>query len=1097
MSLKYIFGLPRSGKTLRCIKEITHSDADNRIYLVPEQFTLQSERLLTAYLSQATTARVLSFQRMAFRLFASTGAPQGTFLDDVGKNMLLRKIVMDLSGELILYGRAADKQGFIFGLSNIFKEFYKYGIRPEHLLELANGVKNSSYSESLAAKFSDLYLIYNKYNLILNERYFMLDSALDLLPGRLSQSGDLAGAHVWIDGFHSFTLQERRVFGSILNIAESVTVTATLNETAVSFNNLRHNDFFFESKHTVNQLTAMAGSQGVKIDSAVLLEDKQSYGDLDFFRKHFFGIRPVSSSSRDEAITILIASDRESEVQSAARFLLEVMRQKNFHYRDAALLTGDLPGYERVIKRVFHSYNIPVFIDIREDILSHPLTELIRAAIDVAVKNWSYESVFRFLRTGLTDIDRHDIDKLENYVLAYGIKGWQWQRDWTYRNNSSETISRIKERVRDALSPFRSAVGGAKRQTVRSFSEDIFSLLDHLSVTQTLENWIKYSDYETEPDYTGKHKQIWGKLTAIFDKLVEILGDTVVTVAEFAKILEAGLSSTDMGMIPPSVDQVIVADLTRSRLPEIKVLIILGANDGLLPKPAPDKSLLSNEERSAFAKNGLELASASDGFRFSMEERFLAYCAISKPSEILRVSYALSDAGKSLKPSKIVTDILRMFPGLKEQTIESDDITAAMPMLNNIGHIIRKHMTGEEMSNVQKDIYGLLKQHPDTSATISKIEYFIKRSETPRKLTERSTRRLYGKELITGVSRLERYAECPFAYFLRYNLRVRERAIFTVSPLDLGNLFHAVLELFCRKLDEKGVKWRDLDEEQIFELTDICLKELSPEMPAFASSARFTYMLERVRRVCRRSVWALTEHIKRGRFEPVSAELNFRNTPLTGINVSLNGERKLILTGRIDRVDICDCNGKRYVKIIDYKSGNVKFSLDDLYYGTQLQLMMYLDAIIKNGKELFENIETELSPGGVFYFNINDPIVSENSPEELLKAFKMTGLLLKDKDLIDSLDSVASKNSGMSEIYPVSVLKSGKISESSSAIDEKSFTELRAYVEDKIISLGNEIVSGKIEAQPYKRGAKTACDYCAFSAVCGIQTKELKTKAGL
>ena len=1112
MSLRYIFGLPGSGKTRLCLQEMKDLTGGSIIYLVPEQYSLQSEKNIIQNSSlSATDISVLSFKRLAFRVFSRTGAPTGTFLDDVGKVMVLRKITSDLREKLSFYGKAADKQGFINGLSTTISEFYQYGVTLDGLRKASDAAQ----TETLKRKLSDLWLIYSRYaETCIN--YFSLDETLDYLPDKILKTDELRGARVWVDGFHGFTVQERRILARIIQKAECVTVTMSVNESANIYKPLRAYDFFYETKRAVNQITALAEEHRVKIEPPVFLNRKDN-GALNYFRSNFYKFNHTHYSKPATEICIQKAYDRDSEAESAAKQIIGLLREKGLRFRDIAVLTGDIGSYEKKIKRIFDLYNIPFFIDIRTDIMAHPLVELIRAAVEAAAKRMSYEAVFRFLRTGMTGIDRRGVDSLENYVLEYGVKGYQWAKSWDY-GEGAEQADAMRIRVLDALEPF---VTGAyvKKASVREFSERIFKMLDGLKVTETLECWIEAMIAEGDNETARRHSQIWSKVCAVFDKLVETLGGNSVTVSEFGKILDAGFSASDMGIIPPSVDQVVVGDLTRSRLPDLKALIVLGANEGLLPKPAIETGFLNDEERMFLSEQGIEVG--SDGKRRSGEERFLTYASMAKPSQWLYMSYSEYDGGKELKPANCADIIMKMFPE-EYRGVPFSEISPAKPMLNQMGAVMRRHMSGEEMTSDIRDVYGLLKSHEEYGAVLEKMESAITYNGGRRRLSERTSGSMYGRELITGASRLESFAQCPFAYFMRYNLKARERRLYTVGQLDTGNLFHNVLELFSRKLSDAGESWRGLTQERINELTDQCVDELSPDMPAFFSTARFKYLLTRVRRICKRSIWALAEHIKRGMFEPYGAEISFgAQSPITGIEIRLNGDRTIVLTGRIDRVDIFDNGGKRYVKIIDYKSGNKKFSLSDVYFGTQLQLLLYMDALIKNGRELFGgNTNMEILPGGVFYFNINDPLINEpkaanatdepkaanatdepkaanatDEPqsgdtveEKLLECFKMSGLVLEDSTVVNAMDCGLE---GESPVIPVSVRKNGAgYGAKSSLMGCDEFNKLRVSVEEKAAAIGGDILSGNISAFPYKKGSSTACDYCIFGAACAIEADD-------
>jgi ATP-dependent helicase/nuclease subunit B len=1115
MGLRYVLGLPGTGKTAMCLDEILVKDKEaggaSAIYIVPEQYSMHAEKSLVerSASSAVTKAQALSFQRMAFHLFSKTGRPAGAFLDDTGKSMLLRKIVLDLRASLVFYGKSSDKQGFIDGLSRLITEFHQYGVTCEDLVEM----QGEGASESLRAKMRDLHKIFERYLDVMRDRYFSLDATLDFLPDKLKQSDFLDGAHVFIDNFHGFTKQERRILAQIMKKAKRVTVTATVDEKAISFSGLLETDFFYETKLTMNKLTLLAREEGIAIEEPVFLDKPHSFAQMNFFISNFFKRRtavcpfPVSTQEEGKPKTgffLVSARDAEDEVTQAAELAVSLARDEGMRYRDIAVLCSNIGAYEKILRRVFNTFDIPLFIDIKSDIMSHPLTELICAATEIAAKHWSYESVFRFLKTDMSGISMQDVDILENYVLAYGVKGRQWQAEEWDRGERLEDILRIKAQVQDALSPF---VKGTinKRDTVRGFAGKIYAMLDHINATGTLDRWIQEMASQGAHEVARRHSQIWGKVSAVFDKMVEILGDEVVSVPEFSKILNAGLSTASMGVIPPSVDQVVIGEVARSRLPDVKVLIVLGANDGVMPRASSETGFFNDNDRLYLMAHGVELA--SDSKRKMGEEHFLLYCALTKPRERLVLSCSQTSGSKLSRPAGAVVKLQKMHQDLKFFSYAQDrSITSARPMVGRMGALIKKHLSGEEMTDEFKDVYAILKDDPKALSTLVRFEEFIKECETPKRISAKAAAKLYGKELNTSVSRLEKYAECPFGYYLIYNLKAKERKTHTVTALDTGNLFHNVLERFSENLETESTSWRDVDTDSISRMVDYLVDDLAPEFGAnvFSSQARLIYMLGRIKRICKRSIWALSEHIKKGQFEPLGVEVAFKpDSPLSSIELALNGERKLVLTGRIDRIDILDAENKRYVKIIDYKSGNKKFDIDDVYFGSQLQLIMYLNAFIKNAKEFVgDEAEIQTLPGGVFYFNINDPIVNfdddEDSPdameklqEMILKTFKMSGLVLSDPEAIMGMDENLS---GDSAIIPVSVKKDGELGARSSILDYEGFVELQKSVEEKAVDIGNAILTGSIEAYPFKKGELTACDYCLYSAICGLEISEKPNK---
>ncbi len=1117
MSLNYIFGGCGTGKTQYCLKEIISFCKQNNnktlICIVPEQFTLETEKNLCMLSDNNAIIfpQVLSFQRLAYNIFSKTGGITGKLLDESGKNMLLRKIVFELRSQLVFYGKSVDKQGFIENLSQIIREFYQYNFELRDFKRYIDTIKDK---ESLYLKMTDLYKIYNKYVTYIQNKYILTDTALDFVPSKIDDSKFLADSYIWIDGFTGFTPQEYKIIEKILTKCSDVTIALTLKSKESHYQNIKEIDPFFEIKNTVNKLTKLAEQNNVKISKPILLDKNyrfKNFPEMAFLEKNFLHLNKNEYYQGAKNISILSASNIYTEVTETAISILNLARESNYRYSEIAIVCPVISDYEKPLKSIFSIYDIPFFIDSKTDILSHPLVELIRSAIDIVAYNWNYESVFRFLKTNMTNVCVEDIDILENYVLAYGIKGTKWQLEsWQYGSENSffdiEQINIIKKNVLCCLEPFCNNIIKTKKLSVREFSERIFALLKYLNVNETLDNWILQMTEQGNHIVANQHSQIYNKVCTVFDKIVEILGEEKINCKQFGKVLEAGFTATDLGFIPPAQDQVLIGDIERSRFPKIKALFILGVNEGILPSTKKELGLLSDDERLFLTSTGVELA--PDSKRKSYASDFLIYSTITKPENKLFLSYCMGNLnGKSMQPSNLISKIKKMFPNLIETAgNEKEAITLPKPMFYKMGEVLRNYyLTGDEPSLINKDIYNWFNNIDYYAQKLRVMEKILFKKNKDEFLSQHSVKKLYGKEIITGISRLEKYIKCPFAYFVQYNLDAKERKIYEFKPTDYGNLFHNILEEFSKKISDEKIDWEALDKKKIDTFVEGCINNLAPNMgdEILLSTAKYKYIIKRISRISKKSIWALSEHIKSGDFKPFGAEISFgKGQPFTSISFNINKKQKLILTGRIDRIDILDFDGNKYVKIIDYKSGAKKFDLSDLYFGMQLQLLMYLDAFIKNAVYFFgeDNIHGEVLPGGIFYFNIDDPILEYNDeiiPEKLeemiLKTFKMTGLVLKDENVVKGIDNNIN---GWSKIIPVQLTGNGFSSKSSVATIE-DFDVLRDHIIGKVIEIGNEIVKGNINISPYNKlgsNQSVACKYCGYKAICHIDVVEDKNK---
>jgi ATP-dependent helicase/nuclease subunit B len=1003
VALQFILGPPGSGKTTHCLNEIhKHLPGDAPLYyLVPEQFSLQSERLLLAEYSAAIRVQVLSFNRLAYRLFALLGGPPGKIADELARSMILRKVLFENAESFVYYQSTHDKHGFVESLAVTLTELNHYRVTAGDLKTHAND------DSALSAKISDLSLILTKYREAVTGRFLLTDDMLDLLVQRLETTTEklplLDKTYIWVDGFSGFTPQERLVLFHILKRAEYVGITLTTRDKPHLTDSLC--DVPRQTMEKLLNITKKAGIQTLP-DIYTTKNHRHIHNPgLAFFVSNFSiyakqgkTFPNIPGDNAGDFIEMIPVGDPYAAVLAAVTRIQEWKQKRGYRFRDIAILCGDRKRYEKILHTVFDRFFIPLFVDTETDILSHPLTELIRAAFDIVNRNYNYESVFRFFKTGLTGIQQDDVDILENYALAYGTNGYRWRYPMT-----DPKAEAVRLCFMSGINDFGKM---KKKDTVLAFSQKVFDLLYTLNVPETLSRWYDESMNGNDPETARKHKQIWPKVSEIFDKLVEILGDTVVNLQEFASLLDAGLSQAGLGCIPPTLDQVILGDMNRSRYPKIKAMIVLGANEGVLPPLPVTPGLFTDDERNLLRNDALELAPAiTDRVN---ESYYALYGALSQPSDILSFIYAQTDSGgKVLRPSPVLRTIKTLFPLIEPKTVKT------MP---------------EYMLLTDKTI-------PEyTPLTHLNIE------KNPFSISETSVNQLFGPVIHTAASRLEAYASCPFAYYMTYLLKAKPRKQYEVLPTDLGNLFHDVVACFAL---EAG--WLPRTKPEIDEIVTALVHELTPETAVYHGSARNRYILEKARRVCTASIWALTEQIKKESYQPVFAETDLPPSP----PIPLGNGRSLLLSGRIDRVDLLDSeDGNTYVKIIDYKSGRTRFSEDDLRQGTQLQLMIYMNAMLKAPGLQDKNPK----PGGIYYFPIDDP---------LLKTDRLLDDTVREAGLLKSF-----KTSGLD------------------FVGNDDFLPLSYETDKKIKELTLRLTSGDITPNPCYKNGRRFCTYCLFPAVC-------------
>jgi len=1100
VKIRYIVGRAGSGKTHLVLNEIRHklkeNDDNKLILLVPEQFTLQAEFDLITKMDLAgiMRAEVLSFERLAYKVFNEVGGIKKIDINEQGKIMVLRRLFDKHSKELTLYKKAFRQAGFLSNFCNLISEFKRSDILPEMLK-----MKLDSFEEEniLKRKLQDLTYMYEKFNEYMEGRYTDGEDKFNLLIEKMDDAKFLNGAEIWIDGFHGFTSQEYRIIEKIILKAKKVNVTLTIDFDK----NVKDRDLFTPTLKTLSKLREIAKKHGIKEIKTILKNDINNKSEeLEHLERQIYAYPYKRYQGKVDSIHIFAGTNQYTEIENAASQIVSLVRDKGYRWKDIAVVTASIETYGHTIKRVFTEYGIPFFIDEKRSILNNPIIKLILSGIEILYRNFKYEDVFRFIKTGFSNLDKNEYEKLENYVLRYGIEGNKWFDNFTYGEENLDEINEIRSKF---VMPFINMKNKLRsKNLISDLTKYVFEFLTELNVEEKLNSWIERLREEGNLEYVNENTQIWNIVMETFDQLVEILGDTKVTLREFSKILEAGFSEYKVGIIPPTTDQVMVGNLERSKSHDIKALFVVGVNDGVVPSIFDDGGLLLDDEKIVMKDMGIPISSDSETRVY--EERFLIYTAFSKPSEYLWVSYALSDCeGRALRPSILIDRLKKLYPKI---TVNSDIVKNEKRQLHLISRPvstfkylvenIRQKIDGNPVEDMWEDVYNWYYNNEEWHDRLKLIIEGLFHDNQEGYIGENKTKALYNIPLRSSISRLEKFVNCPFSHFINYGLKPEERKEYKLKIPDIGRLFHTSVEKFAKRLNAENLDWRKIDREKCDEIVEKVIEEIIPEFEnsLLLSSHRYKYLVNKLKRISKRAVWTLTEHIKRGDFMPFAYELEFGEgeySQLPSVIIELPGGEEIKIEGRIDRIDILKDEDGSYVKIIDYKSGNKKFSLSDVYYGLQIQLIVYLDAVMENKDRL---VKDELYPGGVFYFKIDDPMVkSEEIDEsviekEILKQLRMDGLILKNVKVVKAMDRDIETERN-SPIIPVQMTKNGDFGKRSSAVEEEELKGLIKHVRNLIIEIAVEILKGNIKIEPCKIGNRVSCEYCQYISICQFDTR--------
>lgn len=1086
MSLKFVFGPSGSGKSYQLydyvIRESVKFPDRQYIVLVPEQFTMQTQKDLVMQHPNhgIMNIDVLSFVRLAYRIFEETGGQALPVLDDEGKNLILRKIAGDYEKDLKVLKGNMKKLGYISEVKSVLSEFDQYDIGEEELRQMKAAGENSR----LYYKLQDLEVLYIGFKKYLEDRFITKEELLDALCRVVKGSDILKESTIVLDGFTGFTPVQNRLLGELLEVCREVIVTVTMDDRENPYVYKHPYQLFALGKHTVTSLIQIAAERKVSVEDPLCLYERPLYrfcdnSAMEFLERNIFRYSKECYKEKQGAVRIHVARNPREEAMKAAGRVRNLVRTKGYRYRDIGVIVSNMEVYGDDLGQAFDLYEIPVFMDHKRSILLNSFVEYIRSLLNMVKDNFSYESVFRFLRTNLSGFTYGEVDELENYVIALGIRGYKkWQESWIRRPKYLEEENleilnhnrvRLVEKVDTLVYVLRQ-----RSKTVKDVTMALYEFMVREELQLKLQRQSEAFQEAGELALAKEYSQVYRILIELFDKFVELLGDEKVTMDEYLKLLDAGLEEARVGVIPPGIDQVVVGDMQRTRLKDMKALIFVGANDTFLPGALIRSGLLTERDRDKFATGKIHLSPG--GKEKAYEQKFYLYMNLTKPSETLDIYYSkVSADGKSIRPSYLIQEMQRLFSGLEIEDEEKQAFSAQewTPKLG-MQKVIRGFQDGNAMDQEWQELYSWYKRQPQWQYRVEELMKSGFYTRPADGLTKEVAKQLYGEHFQDSITRIERFSACAFAHFLTYGLRLRERQTYEFQPLDLGNVCHSALEYYSRKLKEEHLSWTEIEEEKRQEYIDDSVEHAISDYgnSVLYSSARNEYMIERMKRLLTRTIWALTKQLEAGDFVPVAYEMRFEN-------------------GKIDRVDLCKDKDKVYVKVLDYKTGSKAFDVVALYHGLQLQLMVYMDAAVKMTQKHYP--DKEVIPAGVFYYRLNDPLVEkkvvgeeEEIWQKVLKELKVDGVMNLKDETLEHLDHCQA---GESAVIPVKYNKNGSLSKNSKVASEQEFEVMMRHALGKVLKVHRKILSGEVAAFPYRRKQESGCDYCAYRHICGFDQK--------
>ena len=1085
--MEIVIGRTNTGKTEYILEKVKEDIQDNKkvILIVPEQYTLRAEQNIIEKTNSVgiMNIEVLSFRRLAEILRGKVKGKNRNLIDDTGMYILASRATEENKSNFEVFKTSYNKRGFLDSIVEVVNSFKKNCISPEELDEY---IKNSE-GTILNKKLGDINSVYTTMCEYMKNSFLDDNDMMQLLKENIASSDFLSDKHVYIDSFNTFSNIEYEVIDEI--IKGSLELTISIN----TMDDKHKSDFsvFEPTVETLNRINELGILNNRKVK---LIRLENCYIDnkyLKHLENNLFAYPAKTLNGVPDSIEIYSYLNRNQEIEGIAIEIMKLAIEKDVRWNEVLVVSNNMEVYQSCIKRVFSEYSIPYFLDEVRDISSHALMVFVLNIFKSISSNFRYEEVYKMLKTGFSWLSEDEVEVLENYSLQYKIQGNKYFDDFEKGLDEYKDINEIRKKFIEIMQPVKLFMKSNK--TIKEVNIFLFDLLVKLDIKQKIDDLIEEQRIYERFDIADETAQVWNILLDIMNQMTEIMGDTKVNSAEYSKLLESGLSNYKVGVIPSTLDQVMFGNLDRTKSGNIKYLFVIGVNDGILPSNIEDTGILLDEDRDSMKEKGLDMNMGSE--KVIKNENFNIYSSFTKPSKKLILSFSNSNnSGASMRPSTLIDRIKYIFPEIiikgdmdLDNNKRIEKIISKAPSIKYIIESFRDNIEGEEIIGEWFNVYSWYLNEKD-SKNYENIVYGLFDLDDKEYIEKEYARKLYGLPIRSSVSRIEKFKSCPFSHFMTYGLKPRERKKSIINYPDIGNILHTALEEYGKEVENLGRSWIDLRREESDKIVDSIIDKMTENFNSgiFRLSHRYKYLINKLKRVSRKSVYNATNQLRAGEFTPKDYEFEFgfsESVPPMIIEFEDGGTIELV--GKIDRVDIYEGEEESYVKIIDYKSGNMDFKLEKALQGLQIQLVLYLDAVIQNSELLVKN---ELYPAGAFYFKLKDPITNIERLDEreiekkLSKEMKLSGFMLRDLEIIKLLEKDLESQSS---IYPVRMTSKGtKIGKSGDVYDFEDIELITTYVKKIIKESAIEIMKGNVKVEPYNDNNTTPCDYCEYDSIC-------------
>lgn len=1096
MAVQFILGRSGVGKTTLCISEIVEGllnkkNEQNLVFLVPEQATYQAERAILSdkRISGYSRLHILSFQRLCYLIFGKNLAARP--LTRQARDMIVHRLLCENAEKLKVFSSTAASVGSAVKIANILAELQQESRTPEDVDKLIGQLKNSS--ELTAGKLADINLIYKQYLAFVEGNFLNNDNQLNLAKNAVAHTPFLKDCLLWVDGFAGFTTSEMLLLAELLKVSASSKIALCLDFTEPRHSNGGANPdwagIFEPTGKTYAEMLSLIRTLKLSVEKPVILKEPMRFRDsraLAHLEKNIFSFDEVSPVSCGGSIKITGCAKMRLEADYVARQICRLVGEENLRWRDCAVIASDIDEYRHYIQAVFGDFGIPFFIDRRRDLQQYAAVELITSALKIATDRFATSDVINYLKSDLVPVSRADVDRLENYCLAFGVEAEDWLRadewDFAAADDSFDNgkIEKIRRGATEHLLGLRTLLQSEEAGGAEKFCAAIFTFLDGLNVRGQLADRTKSALDGGRLEEAQLHQQFFAQFTQLMDDFAFIFKGSLLSAKQYAAIVSSAFSGMTVALIPPALDEVLVGSIERSRHPDLKAVFLIGATQQQFPVPVYYDNILGEGDRRAASDAGFELARS--GAAQLVERRYLAYIAFTRPSRFLHITYPLADEkGSEIRPSFLVEQLKTLFGDLREEryfgsseVLNKSDLTGLLA--SRLG---KDNLSPDDIDAKYKWLIDTASEKFNLAGVKSAIDY-----KNAARLDNLSAQ----KVLRTSATKLRSFASCPYQHFARHILELEERRVFELKPFDIGLFFHKVLQNLFYSLKKQNLSFSTVQPEALEQLADEAIEKLLIEdsfLKSFKARTRHnSFIVLSAVQMVKEAVLEFSRIASAGGFTQIAAEIEFGDGfSLPGVEIKTTGGKKIHIEGKIDRVDAVSKGGANYCVIIDYKKTEAAINWPLFYAGLDLQLPIYLLAVKNQAVGGYKN----LVPLGGFYLHIQEFSKSADLGDVAKAAQKIRrkprGFF--NGEYVSLIDG--KTETGYSPFYSFRITQKEKqygVYETSPLLQPEHFSAVLSFAENKIGEFGERIFAGAIEVKPYKYDKKIACTYCPYKPLC-------------